>query len=95
MPYNKYDDVYHTSMTSGQLKQAELLLAAQQAINDMFTRSTIDVGQLTMHELVTGLHLLEPVIAYAQPTKTGLQFRKYLIQQAINKEIKAYINRNY
>jgi hypothetical protein len=94
MAYNKYDDVYHTGMTSGQLKQAELLIAAQTAINRYFLEQP-DIGNLPMDGLLIGLHLLPAVIAYAQPTKTGLQFRKYLIQQAINKEIQAYICSKY
>lgn len=94
MPYNNYLDAYHTNMTAYQLTQAARLTTAQAAINKYFV-TDLSIGNMTVTDLIIALHLLPEVYAYAAPSKTGLQFRKYMIQQAINKEIQSYITRNY
>lgn len=92
--YNKYDDTYVNCASIAELKQSDLLLAAQHAINRYFL-STANIGKLTMDELATNLHFLPAVTAYLQPAKSGLIYRKYHVHHTTNKEIQSYLNRNY
>lgn len=94
MAYNKYDDLFTTGATVEEIAEQAKLHTAQTVINQMFVTDKY-IGNMTMAFLLDTLHSLPAVIAYARPEQAGLEFRKYVIHYAINKEIQAYISRNY